>query len=171
MTEATTKKEVATKKYILLQDEDARKMTERPIDHLGKKLYRIKALREVGEVQPGELGGYVEGYDNLSQDGNCWISRNSKVHSGAKVEKDAILDGTVELYDGTIATDGAFIGGYICADHCKFLYHSRVQGKMMLRECVVTGSALVTGDGCTEHMRAEGSDMATVFGFSHNISH
>ena len=36
----------------------------------GTKLFRIKALIEFGNVKAGELGGFVEKEENLSQDGN-----------------------------------------------------------------------------------------------------
>lgn len=37
----------------------------------GRKLFRIKALMSFGEIKEGELGGYVECENNLSQDGNA----------------------------------------------------------------------------------------------------
>ena len=43
----------------------------------GVTLYRIKALRDFGNVKKGDLGGFVEKEDNLSHDGNCWIYNNA----------------------------------------------------------------------------------------------
>lgn len=40
---------------------------------LEKKLFRIKALVEFGSVKAGELGGYAEKEENISQDGNAWV--------------------------------------------------------------------------------------------------
>lgn len=40
----------------------------------GKKLFRIKALVAFGNVEKGELGGFIEKEDNLSHDGNAWVS-------------------------------------------------------------------------------------------------
>lgn len=39
----------------------------------GKKLFRIKALVAFGNVEKGELGGFIEKEDNLSHDGNAWV--------------------------------------------------------------------------------------------------
>lgn len=36
-------------------------------------LYRIKALRDFGDVKKGDIGGYVESERNLSHGGICWI--------------------------------------------------------------------------------------------------
>lgn len=44
-----------------------------------RTLYRIKALCDFGEVKSGDLGGFIEKEDNLSQYGNAWVSGNAKV--------------------------------------------------------------------------------------------
>lgn len=39
--------------------------------HLGKKLFQIRALISFGNVEEGDLGGFIEKEDNLSQYGNA----------------------------------------------------------------------------------------------------
>lgn len=51
--------------------------TEFITNMFGKKLFRIKALVEFGNVKVGELGGYVEKEENVSQDGNAWVRGNA----------------------------------------------------------------------------------------------
>ena len=46
---------------------------------LGKTLYRIKALVQFGNVNAGDLGGWIEKEENLSQYGNAWVSGNAEV--------------------------------------------------------------------------------------------
>ena len=43
----------------------------------GKKLFRIKALIDFGNVKEGEKGGYIEKEENLSQSGDAWVSGNA----------------------------------------------------------------------------------------------
>ena len=79
-----------TKKY---------KLTEKYIIHYGVKLFQIQALVSFGTVSPGYLGGYIEKEENLSQDGdawvsdNAWVSGNAKVHGNALVHRDAKVCG------------------------------------------------------------------------------
>ena len=40
----------------------------------GVILHRIEALKSFGNVKVGDLGGYVESEDNLSQSGTYYIS-------------------------------------------------------------------------------------------------
>ena len=63
--------------------------TEFITNMFGKKLFRIKALVEFGNVKAGELGGYVEKEETVSQDGNAWVSGNAEVSGNARVSSDA----------------------------------------------------------------------------------
>ena len=69
--------------------------TEFITNAFGKKLFRIKALVEFGDVKAGELGGYVEKEGNVSQAGNArvygnaWVSGNARVSGDARVYGDA----------------------------------------------------------------------------------
>ena len=51
--------------------------------HFGRKLFRIKALASFGNVKAGDLGGYVESEENLSQNGNAWVCGNAEVCGNA----------------------------------------------------------------------------------------
>ena len=50
---------------------------------LGKKLFQIKALISFGDVEAGELGGYIEKEENLSQAGDAWVADNAWVAGNA----------------------------------------------------------------------------------------
>ena len=45
----------------------------------GRTLHRIKALKDFGEVKAGDLGGFIEREENLSQEGNAWVGDYAKV--------------------------------------------------------------------------------------------
>lgn len=61
------------------------------------KLFRVKALTSFGNVQAGELGGYIEKEDNLSQDGNAKVRGNARVDGNARVSGNARVDGDAEV--------------------------------------------------------------------------
>lgn len=65
----------------------------------GKKLFRIRALIEFGDVKAGELGGYVEKEENLSHDGKAWVYDNAKVYGNARVYDNALVYTNAEVYD------------------------------------------------------------------------
>ena len=59
----------------------------------GTKLFRIRALVEFGDVEAGELGGYVEKESNLGHDDNAWVYGNARVCGDALVCGDARVCG------------------------------------------------------------------------------
>ena len=74
-------------------------------DLFGRKLFRIRALRDFGNVKAGELGGYVEKEGNLSHDGNAWICDNAEISGNAEIYGDA------EIYENAKISGNA---DYLC---------------------------------------------------------
>ena len=68
----------------------------------GHVLYRIKAIYGLetkhGTVKSGDLGGYVESEDNLSQEDKCWIYDDAKVYGNAQIFEDAIIRDNAQIY-------------------------------------------------------------------------
>jgi len=54
------------------------KLTDDSIVHNEVTLYRTVALKDFDDIKCGEIGGYVESEDNLSQGGNCWVFCDAK---------------------------------------------------------------------------------------------
>ena len=79
----------ATKKY---------KLTSETIEIDGTILHRIKALKDFSDVKAGDLGGWVEKEDNLSQIGNAWIGGNAKVYGSVKVFGNAKVCDNAKIY-------------------------------------------------------------------------
>lgn len=92
------------KKYEMLQDDK--------IEVSGHILYRIRALKDFGNVKAGDIGGYIEREENLSQEGTCWIYDNAWVRGNAKVYDNAKVFGNAKVYGS------AWVGGnaWVCGD-------------------------------------------------------
>ena len=74
-------------------------LTDETIVCNGHTLYRIKALKDFGNVKTGRLGGFVESENNLSQHGECWIDNEAKVYDEARVSDNAKVYGNAEVYN------------------------------------------------------------------------
>ena len=117
----------------------------------GTKLFRIKALIEFGNVKAGELGGFVEKEENLSQDGNAWVYDNARVYGDACVCGDARVYGNAWVYDNArVYGDARVYGNAWVYDN------ARVYG-----DACVYGDARVCGDACVYG----DAGYATVHGF------
>ena len=73
------------KKYELLTDDT--------IELFGRKLYRIRAKIDFGSVKKGQLGGYIGKAENLSHDGDAWVSGDAVVTDDAVVTGNAWVTG------------------------------------------------------------------------------
>lgn len=72
-------------------------LTNETIEYKGKKLYRIKALIDFGNVEKGARGGFVEKEENLSMSGNAWVCDNAQVSGDAFVCGNAQVSGDANV--------------------------------------------------------------------------
>lgn len=98
--------------YILNQvqpaiNEAAYKYEMIPAVYQGNKLYRIRAIKDFGDVKAGELGGYIESGKNLEQKGHCWVYGNAQVTENARVSGNAKILDNAKVTDDSIVTDNA----------------------------------------------------------------
>ena len=94
-----------------------------------RTVYRIRALRDFGDVRRGDLGGYVESEDNLSHSGESWVydaaqiyGENGVVRGNGKARGCAWVMGVVE--DSAVVDDlaaAAYVRGNDRQTHrCSF---------------------------------------------------
>ena len=122
------------KKYIL---------TDETLEFDGHLLHRIQAVTNFGNVKAGDLGGWIEKEENLSHEGNCWVSGEAKVSGDAKV------------YDNAQVYDNAWV-------HC----YARVYGHAKVHDYAwVCGHAEVK-DYAEVFDYATVMDYAKVYGFA-----
>ena len=131
--------------------------TEFITNALGKKLFRIKALVEFGSVKAGELGGYAEKEENISQDGNAWVSDDACVYGDAKVFGNAWVYGDACVYGDAKVSDNAEV-----SDNAKVFGDAKVSDN-----AEVSGDAWVSDDAkVSDNAEVSGdADYALVKGF------
>ena len=112
------------------------RLTENQIKRGEKILYQIEALKDFGMVKAGDLGGYIESEENLSQDNDAWVSGNAWVVSNARVSGNAWVDGNAQVSGAAQVSGNAWVYGY-----------ARVSGAAQVSgNAWVYGNAQVSGD-------------------------
>ena len=122
------------RKYELLKDDY--------IEHFGRTLYRIKALKDFGDVKAGDLGGYVENENNLNHEGECWIYANAKVYDDARVYENAQIRDYAQIYGEAWIYDNSEVYGNAKV----FGYASICEDAKVYENAIVYGNAEVYGD-------------------------
>ena len=130
----------------------------------GTVLHRIRALRDIPRhgVKAGELGGFVEKENNLSQDGDAWISDDARVsgnacvfgyacvHDNARIYGYACVSGDAKIFGNTCVLGDAWIFDDACVygDACIF-GDARIFGNACVSDDArVSGDACIFGDAC-----------------------
>ena len=108
----------------------------------GYTLYRIRALRDFGDVKAGELGGYIQHYGNLAHGGTSWVGGDAKVCGRAVVFGNGQIDELVEMScRGAVYGDAKVTCDSIVTGNAKVFGNARIDGWS-----VITDNAIVSGN-------------------------
>ena len=146
-------------------------LTSETIEFNGVTLHRIKALKDFSDVKAGDLGGWIEKEDNLSQIGDAWIGGDAKVYGMAKVYGCAMVFGKAKVHDNAVVCDDAWVydnaevygrAKVLCKavvyenakvyDHADVYDHARVFGNAEIcGNAFVRGYAEICGDAVVKN--------------------
>jgi len=105
------------------------------------KLYRVRALRSFAGVKEGDIGGWVAGEHNLSQDGCCWIKDNACVCENARICGNALV------YENAVVCGNAIVGENALVRGKAMVYgNSRIGDALVCDNVLVYGDARIYGD-------------------------
>lgn len=116
-------------------------------------VYRIKALKDFGDVKAGDLGGFIEREENLSHEGTCWVAGNAIVHDNAVVRDNAVVCGSAIVRDSAVVCDDAIVCGdsgvfgWSCIqEHASIYDNATIYDKVAVKgHSTIKGTAVVCG--------------------------
>jgi carbonic anhydrase/acetyltransferase-like protein (isoleucine patch superfamily) len=133
-------------------------------------LHRIRALRSfdveikscdskgtlVFPVKKGELGGWVQSEENLSQEGMCWIARDAMAFEHSSVTESAYMTDSAAIRGHAIIS-----GNAVMSNNSSVSGHAHLSGHaVMHNNSVLVDNAVVDGDVCMD-------DNSHVYGHAH----
>ena len=92
-----------------------------------REIFRIRALKDFGNVKAGDIGGWVCSYNNLSQEGDCWIYDNAKCLDNSRVYDNAKMFGNSVMYDNAVMLNNS-----IMYDNSKMFNNSKMYDKSIM---------------------------------------
>lgn len=100
-------------------------------------LHRIRALRDIGtDVRRGDLGGYVQSEDNLSQQGGCWLFGNAIACEESLVSQDAQVSEHAVIRGSALVSGTALVSGNAVVED-----HAIVMAGTVGANCFISGDA------------------------------
>ena len=141
-------------------------------------LHQIRAIRDFGNIEAGDLGGYIEKEDNLSHDGDCWIRGavkvydNARVYGNAYVEDNTSISGNAQVYGSAIVQhaahiyDNARVYGNAVVSGASVYGHSRIYGHANVRGGRIYGHSRIYGHATVGGVYSNG-DGPYIYGYSH----
>ena len=126
---------------ILKMEQKKYRLTAETMRFNGVMLHRIKALKDFGDVETGELGGWVESERNLSQEGNCWITTDAKAYANAEIYGNAVLERNAIACENTSIYGNARISDAVISGFTHIFGNVEIYG-----ESVVGGDARLHGN-------------------------
>ena len=114
---------------------------------LGHTLHRIRALSSFEGVKAGDLGGWIEKEENLSQGGSAWVYGSAVVGASAVVDDSAVVYGEAVVCGSAVVCDSARVydSARVC-DEAVVCGSARVcDSAVVYDEARVYGSAWVYG--------------------------
>lgn len=122
----------------------------------GRKLYQIRALVNFENIKAGDLGGYIEKEENLSQDDIAWVFNNAcvydnaQVHGNAQVFDNVLIYGNAQVYGTARVYDDVQIYGnaqvYGNARVCDDVWI--LDDALIFGDAWAYGIACICGDAC-----------------------
>ena len=123
----------------------------------GKTLYQIRALVSFGTVNAGDLGGYIEKEDTLSQAGTAWVCGNAWVSDNAWVCGDAwVCDNARVRGNAWVYGDAQVRGDARVSGNARVSDNARVYGNA---DYLTIGPIGSRGDTTTFYRRRDGGTM------------
>ena len=118
----------------------------------GKTLYGIRSLKNFGNINIGDLGGYIEKENNLSQYGNCWIYPDCYVYDDAFIEDNAVVMRNSEVFGNAVVRSDSIV-----IENSKIYDNAYITGKSFIENSKVYGNTNLLGSPVV-------SDNSEVFG-------
>ena len=128
------------------------KLIKEMIEYDCRILYRIVAcknflLKNGMKIKKGDLGGYVECYNNLSQDGNCWIFGGAKVMDHATVLDDAMVYDNATIKGNALVMGNAIVTWKSTVmDYARIMCDAYLIGPTVMDHVIVMDNCLICGD-------------------------
>ena len=122
--------------------------TQRQIDIITG--YRIYATIDIpGVVYKGSKGGYIQSYENLSDEGKCWVAADAMACENSRISDNALLYDNCIFCDNSMAYENCKVAGSntIVLDNSKIYGNCHIKRARYIHDNTnIFGNSLIDGE-------------------------
>ena len=108
-------------------------LTNETLEASGHTLYRIRALRDFGDVKAGDLGGFVDTDHVIAPYGDCWVTGDARVYDNTAISGNAKVSGNACIFRSI----WLFGNCHVCGD--AYIFNSQRTHRFISRR-MITGN-------------------------------
>lgn len=125
----------------------------------GNTLYQIRALRDIDSqsVKAGDVGGYVQNPNTLSQEGDCWVDEQAYVCDQSKVTENALVSGFASVSGKSLISGNARVHDNSFVNDSTVREQAVVCDRASVSNSTLLGDSYVAGNAYCSYVTAEGT--------------
>lgn len=118
---------------------------EKLIENKTYFLHQLIAAKDFGNIKKGDLGGFIENEENLSQEGSCWVAQNACVFNRAKVVDNAYVCGASLIGDDSIVSGYSTITGSSKILNFSLIENTKVVSSVIISSIIKKSKIIESG--------------------------
>ena len=121
---------------------------------MGRKVFRLKALIDFGDVKAGDTGGWAENVENIQPDGEAWVYGEALVCDKARVCGEALVCDKARVYGVDERSAKHDLWGILLKNTAeipfllKALQDGKVDGSVYSGECACLMGTIANAKSC-----------------------
>lgn len=135
----------------------------------GNVLHRIIATEDFGTVRVGDIGGYIQSFDNLSTEGTCWVDYNAVVcgsavvKDNAQIRDNALVSGAAKVIHNAVISGSAKVLNNVTVRESSCVKDSATitDSSVIMCNSSISGSSFISGSAKVNESSISGSSKIT----------
>ena len=112
----------------------------------GRTLHEVVALKDFGNIEAGDIGGFIEKESNLSHDGDSWVYSGGQVYGDSKVHQNGEVYGFSIVVDSEVRGNAQVGGNARVTNGSLITEDAKIEGNAVIDDSMIGSKAEISGN-------------------------